>query len=398
MTSIPHQLEQHIALLLAQHCPELSPPARRRLAWMLWAVLVCGTLVLRQIANTLANMAPSDANASSHERRLRRTIHDPRLSWHAVFAPLVRHLLRNLTGSVTVIVDESGHTDVLRVLTAALYYQGRAIPLAWICWQGQVPHQQSYWQDCATLLARTSSVLPAALTVTLVADRAFGCPAFLDLVTAHGWQWVARVQGQTRLRHPDGSEAAIKSMVSQGGQHWWGQGEVFKKQGWRRATMVAYWRAGCKEPLLLVSSLVLPMQSVRVYRWRSAIEAMFRDWKSYGFEWEASQVVRLGHQECLVVILALATVLTLLLGVEAAEEIVAQGAQQGKRRPWAARDSLFGLGRQRCVRRLWSDTKEALRDSFPTPPARPWFQVCWAAAAPQARMASVKDGQVCHHR
>jgi hypothetical protein len=98
------------------------------------------------------------------------------------------------------------------------------------------------------------------------------------------------------------------------------------------------------------------------------------------------------------VILALATVLTLLLGVEAAEEIVAQGAQQGKRRPWAARDSLFGLGRQRCVRRLWSDTKEALRDSFPTPPARPWFQVCWAAAAPQARMASVKDGQVCHHR
>lgn len=184
MTSIPHPLPQQITTLLVQARIVLPTRTRTRLSFVLWAVLLSGTVVQRPIARTLASLLPNDAAASSHERRLRRAPADRRLCWATVFAPLVRWLLRTLTGPVTVILDESGHTDVVRVLTAALWYQGRAIPLAWIVWPARVPHDTGYWADCQRLLGRVARVLPPTVHVTVVADRAFGCPAFLDLVDA----------------------------------------------------------------------------------------------------------------------------------------------------------------------------------------------------------------------
>jgi hypothetical protein len=244
MASIPHPLQHQIATLLVQAHVHLSTRARTRLSFVLWAVLLSGTVVQRQVARTLASISPNDALASSHERRLRRALADTRLSWDVVFAPLIRCVLRNLTGSVTVIVDESGHTDLVRVLTAAIWYQGRAIPLAWIVWKGQTPHEIRYWDDCQTLLERVAKVLPAQASVTVVADRAFGCPAFVDPIVARGWQYVVRVQGQTRLEHTDGTQTPIKHQVTEAQRQWWDQVRVFKKQGWRAALAIAYWRVG----------------------------------------------------------------------------------------------------------------------------------------------------------
>lgn len=398
MPSISHPLQRHIALLFGHAHLSLPTRARIRLAWLLWAVLLSGTVVQRQMARTLACIDPNGARASSHERRLRRALADRRLNWATVFAPLVRVLLRDLTGAVTVIIDESGHTDVVRVLTAALWYHGRAIPLAWIVWRGQTPHTTAYWDDCQRLLGRVARVLPISVAVTVVADRAFGCPAFLDPLTARGWNWVVRVQGQTRVQHADGCEQPIKTTVAQPGQHWWAAGQVFKKQGWRVATVVAYWRRGCTEPLLLVSSLPLAMHSVRQYRWRSAIEALFRDWKSYGLDWESSQVTLVAHHERVVLLLALATVVTLLAGCERMEHVLAAPPQRGMRRPWAARDSVFGLGRDRIRQRIWTQCPTPLPTRFAPPGTRTWSQRCWAHAAPTAAQSQVREGVVMHVR
>lgn len=398
MPSIPHPLQQQIATLFGHAQVKLPTRSANRLSWLLWAVLFSSTVVQRQIARSLASTHPNDAQASSHERRLRRAIADQRLSWEVAFAPLVRFVLRKLSGPVTIIVDETGHTDVVRSLVAALWYQGRAIPLAWIVWKGQTPHERSYWDDCQRLLDRVERVLPASVPVRVVADRAFGCPAFLDPLVARGWHYVVRVQGQTRLLLADRTHRPIKSLLTEAGKQWWGQVRVFKKQGWRDATAIGYWRMGCNEPLLLVSSLALAMTSVRVYRTRSAIEALFRDWKSYGLCWEKSQVRDVGHQERLILVLALATVVTLLVGCEAAEELLAQASQKGKRRPWAARDSLFGLGLDRVRQRIWRQSEEPLPDSFAPPGTRSWSQLCWSRAAPEAKQAAVKNGRVVQYR
>lgn len=398
MARIPHPLHRHSALLFDHAYLSLPTRARIRLAWLVWAVLLSGTVVQCQMARTLASIDPNGTQASRHERRLRRALADRRLNWATVFAPLVRVVVRDLTGAVTVIVDESGHTDVVRVLTAARWYHGRAIPLAWVRWRGQTPHATADCDDCQRLRGRVARVLPATVQVTVVADCAFGCPAFLDMVTARGWAWVVRVQGQTRVQHADGNEQAIKTLVSQPVQQRWASGQVFKKQGWRTATVVAYWRPGCKEPLLLVSSLALALTSVRVYRWRSAIEALFRDWKSYGLGWEASQVQAVAHQERVVLLLARATVVTLLAGCEMTEQVLAAPSQRGMRRPWAARDSSFGLGRDRIRQRIWTQCHTPLPDRFAPPGSRTWSQRCWAHAAPTAAQSRGQEGTVIQLR
>jgi hypothetical protein len=106
---------------------------------------------------------------------------------------------------------------------------------------------------------------------------------------------------------------------------------------------------GCRDPLLLVTSLAACFDIVRHDRLRSAIKALSRDFKSSGWQSEASQVWALEHQRVLVLVLAQATLVTLCLGEETAEQILAQPVQRGKHRFWHARNSLFRLGRDRLA-------------------------------------------------
>lgn len=387
MPSIAHLREAVERLLVESECG-LPRATRQRLTFFVIGVLLTSSIVLRRVASTQANISLGTTKAASHERRLRRTLNDPHLGQAVpMYGRVVRRVLRRLPAEqrLWLIIDESGHTDVVRALVAALWYRGRAIPLCWLSWPAQTPVGEHYWRDCHLLLQQAAALLPANHPVTVVADRAFGCPAFFDLVVQHGWQYVVRAQEQTRLRQADGSEHAFCQLLSTPATYWSGQGWAFKKQGWREVSVVAYWRVGCKKPLLLVSNLAASWELVRAYRRRAAIEALFRDWKSSGWQWEASQVRDAQHQAVLLLVLALATLLTLCLGEELAQELLAQPRQQGYRRPWHARDSLFRLGRDRLWQRLWRDEHPDYRWELTQFAAPNWSQQCWQAALPEPK-------------
>lgn len=365
---------------------DLPQAARQRLVFLVIGVLLAGSIVLRRVATTQSHIGLRTVQAASHERRLRRTMNDPHLGQAVpLYGRLVRRILQRMATNqrVWLILDESGHSDVVRVLLAALWYRGRAIPLTWVLWRAQHPHDQSYWTDCETLLTQVATILPAGVQVTVLADRAFGCPAFTDLVLAQGWDYLVRVQGQTRLRHADGSTQELRTLLTGAGTHWSGTGHAFKKQGWRAVSVVAYWRATCRAPLLLVSSRPPAWDLVRQYRRRSAIEALFRDWKQSGWHWESSQVRDPQHHAVLVLVLAIVTVLTLCLGEEAAQTYLAQPTQTGQRRPWHARDSLFRLGRDRLWQRLWQHDERPIDWTLTQFDVPNWSTECWQAARPQ---------------
>jgi hypothetical protein len=237
--------------------PDLSRAARQRLVFFVLRVLVAGTIVLRRVATTQSHIGMGTVPAASHERRLRRILNDPEHgSAVLMYGRLVRRMLQRMPAGQGVwrIFDESGHSDVVRVVLAARWYQGRAIPLAGILWQVQHPHAEAYWTDCQTLLTQVATLLPDGVAVTVVADRARGCPAFTDLVVDHGWDYLVRVHGQTRLRQADGTTVALRHLLEMAGQRWMGTGQACKKQGWWAVTVSASWRAACHEPLLLVSN------------------------------------------------------------------------------------------------------------------------------------------------
>jgi len=356
-TSIRH-LTQSVETLLTLSTVDLPRRTRQRLIFFILGILLAGSLVLRRIASTHAYLTPQTTCAASHERRLRRVLNDPLLTWERSYARVVRRLLaRHRPRQWLIILDESGHTDRLRVLTAALWYRGRAIPLAWVSWPGQTKQTTSYWARCASVLDQVASLLPDGATVVVVADRAFGCPVFTDPVAARGWDWLVRVQGQTRFRSQQGQVQPLRKQVSAAGQRWKGRGWLFKDAGWREASAVVLWGRAHREPLLLASSLPLGWDLVALYKKRAAIEALFRDWKSNGWQWEASQVREMAHQERLLLALAFATLLTLLLGTAAADQEWQAPPRGCLRRSWAGGHSLFRLGREAFWQRLWRNAR-----------------------------------------
>jgi hypothetical protein len=299
---------QSVETLLTASALDLPRRTRQRLVFFILGILLAGSLVLRRMACTHAYLTPQTTCAASHERRLRRVIGDPHLTWERSYARVVRRLLaRQRPRQWLIILDESGHTDRLRVLTAALWYRGRAIPLAWVSWPGQTKQTTSYWTRCASVLEMVATVLPDGATVVVVRDRAFGCPVFTDPVAERGWDWLVRVQGQTRFRSQQGQIQPLRDQVSAAGQRWKGRGWLFKDAGWREASAVVLWGRAHREPLLLASSLPLGWDLIALYKKRAAIEALFRDWKTSGWQWEASQVRELAHQERLLLGLAFAT-------------------------------------------------------------------------------------------
>jgi hypothetical protein len=356
-TSIRH-LTQSVETLLTASAVDLPRRTRQRLIFFIVGILLASSLVLRRIACTHAYLTPQTTCAASHERRLRRVLNDPLLTWERSYARVVRRLLaRQRSRHWMVILDESGHTDRLRVLTAALWYRGRAIPLAWVSWPGQTRQTTSYWTRCKQVLDQVATLLPSDAAVVVVADRAFGCPVFTDPVTARGWDWLVRVQGQTRWQDRQGQVRALRQQVVVAGQRWKGRGALFKDAGWREASAVVLWGRTHREPLLLASSLPLSWNLIALYKKRAAIEALFRDWKTSGWQWEASQVRDLVHQERLLLGLAFATLLTLLLGTSAAAAEGTAPPCGSRRRSWAGVHSLFRLGREAFWRRLWRNDR-----------------------------------------
>jgi hypothetical protein len=342
-----YALYAELSHLLRQCITPLPRHAHKRLVWFVVGILLAQSIVCRRIALAQSRRGGDSLLVASHERRLRRLLNDPRLTWAETYAPALRRLVRwNPAHPVSLLIDESGHTDQNRLLLAALWYRGRAVPLAWVQRPVQLPDDVGYWDLVQTLLQQVAQLLPPALTVTVMADRAFGTPAFTDLVAGYGWQWVVRVQGQTCFRDRQGSRRTLRTLVSQPGQRWHGCGEVFRKSGWRSATVIAFWDCHHREPLLLASNRAMRWQLLPLYLRRGAIEQLFRDWKSAGWQWEQSQVRDPAHCERLYLGMAWATLLTLCAGRQvASEQLHAPHLPR-------AQSGLFQLGRRR-LQQMW---------------------------------------------
>ncbi len=208
--------------------------------------------------------------------------------------------------------------------------------------------------------------------MVVVANRAFGGHVLTDQAPAHGWDGLAPVHGQTRWRDRQGRIPPMVQQVAQRGDRWNGQGEVFKDAGWRSARLVALWGLARQKPLVLVSSLPLSRDLIAIYRQRAAVEALFRDGKSSGRRRESSRVRDLTHQEHLVAGLGLATLITLVLGVQAAEAERSRPARRHRRQSWRSRQSWFLLGREAFWHRLWRRDRTPIRWDLTDLDGRNW--------------------------
>jgi hypothetical protein len=262
----------------------------------------------------LAKVAPGDTTPAATRRRTERLLANDRLDPDSVWPQLARAVLGGWAGApVVLILDETPNHNDLRCMRLTLAYRKRALPLFCACYAlGGQPEPMP--ELVVGLFRRAAACLPEGAEVTLLADRGLAWPQVVDACRALGWHFVIRLQGQTRVRTPDGREGTAADLAPHPGTSWRGEALVFKKSGWRRAAVAACWPEGADGPWLLVSDRDDGPRLFRRYAKRVWTEELFKDEKSSGFHWERSHVTDPAHASRLVLLIALATYLALALG------------------------------------------------------------------------------------
>jgi hypothetical protein len=322
----PRVLYQRVCQQLATCAPCLGVWSRRRLALVVTGLLLARHTALPRMAARLRQVTPT-AQADSIERRLRRTLAHSQWDAPSLFEAIVRVSLRRLpAGQCVLVLDDTQQTDRCTLTTLALAYRGRALPLAWCRWSGQL--HGAYWLQVGQLFERAQRLLPPQVDSVLLVDRGLASPALVQLVQARGWDYLLRVQRDTTLRSTRRGPAVHLGELVQhpGDPSAVRDGWVFARHSvW--AHTAAVWRVGYQEPWLMVSNLDLGVGMADLYAKRMHIETLFRDAKSGGFEWELSRVLRPDRAQRLLLGIMLALWCAVLLGEAAmrAGEIPAYG-------------------------------------------------------------------------
>jgi hypothetical protein len=393
-THVPLFQELFRKMVLLTRTTQLRRTAVRRLALLVTGIVAARSSSTGKMAQELLDLHLTGASqVESIERRLRRTLADTRLTAERCYEPIVREVIdwdevgaRGQT--VDIIVDESAREEAVHLFRVSLAYRGGAVPLAWAIWEQNVPLADAvYWTHVDGVLARVAQVLPTDLAVTVLADRAYDIPPFIDRCAARGWHWLIRVKAQSDLCFRDrfGAEVDLAGLLADRlptpNRRWKIRGQVFKKAGWREVSVVGVWAAGYDEPLVVLTDQSPRWDVIAHYRRRFWFEPGVRNDKSHGWQWEESQVLTLAHQQVLLVAMAWATVLTLCLGVRAAQERTEdlhRRLRQGRtrtrrlRRPRHARQSLFTLGLQRIRQMLYHALRTIITWALPDIRAPSW--------------------------
>lgn len=273
-----------------------------------------GVVVARQCApSRVAEKLALVGKADTVQRRLERWLDNTRIDWQGCCRAWSRWVLSHYSGQRRILlVDETKLGAHLSAMVVGMAYRGCCIPLAFWCYP---PKQWPMAQVAliTTLLGWIESAVPVGIIPLVQADRGIGTsPELLRAITALGWHFLVRVQKNTRLRQDNGSHCPLAALVSQAGQTWRGQGQVFKKAGWLDCWVLVVWGKAYRESWCLVTNC--PDLSGWEYAVRYWQEAGFCDLKSDGWQWQASRIWTPDHANRLLLVLALAYAWVLTLG------------------------------------------------------------------------------------
>lgn len=318
MQEVLYQLEAQ----LATHLRVLTDSQRRGLA--LW---VCGTLLAKSACqNAVITALLWHANFDTLRQRLREWLYDGKdkarrcqrqLDVTTCFVPLLAWVLSLWEGRTLVLaLDATGHQDHLTVLAVAVVYRGNAIPIAWhILPAHQKGEWNCHWKRMLTLLAPALK----GYRVLVLTDRGMWSPDLYAHVQALGLLPVMRAPNQMLFRPHRQPLLPARALVPREDTAWIGAGHAFQSK--LPATLIGVWLAGHKEPCFCLTSALPKEGEESLYALRMWIERGFRVLKSEGWQWEGTRrrdPVRASRHW---LVLAVATLLTLLVG--AAEEDMA---------------------------------------------------------------------------
>lgn len=267
----------------------------------------------------IAVWVPLDIHLLSIVRRFERWVADPEVETAKFFRPFVRAMQASLgDGTVYLLIDCTQAGKRCRTLMIGLAYHGTVLPIVWKTVKGNKGHVTGEIHQA--LLKEVYPHFRHYKQVVVLGDAEFSNEKVIKWLRKVGWDFVLRFQSSYLLQtNADGEWKSTKARYQaadlQAGQicHW---DNVTFTQSHQFAGLhvTVQWAAGEDEPICLVSTLRFSQQPHIIYEMRYWIETLFGNHKSRGFQLARTHMTTPEHIDRLILVLAIATCLTLGLG------------------------------------------------------------------------------------
>jgi hypothetical protein len=248
---------------------------------------------------------------------------------------------------------------------------GRAIPIAWHV----LEHKSSSVKFAAykEVLAQARSRLPKDVQVIFLADRGFVSKKLMRQLNEWRWIWRIRIKGN-QLLYCNDRRMTPKMLTLQKGNAMLFSGNIRIGEVLRSLSLSAGWSRAADEPWYILSNDEASAENFMEYAMRFDIEEEFRDEKGGGFVLGKSRVEGTEALERLILVIAVATIITVNEGLT----VVGEGNRKKVDAHWRRGLSYFQIGWRWILKQLFRATMalqcslelRAINDPLPAAPTR----------------------------
>ena len=263
---------------------------------------------------TLALLLPIPGKRQNLVRRVRRWLDNPRVTQDRCYMPLMSPVLAQWSKrELGLVMDRTDIKDRRSILTLAIAFRHRALPLAWQV----LPFGATSAAHQIALLKQVQPYLPRSrdVRITFYGDSEFRAVDLQRHCQSQQWHWQVGLTGNTMFRQGTSDWQALSTIAVSHGQRRYLQNVLLSKGcPFGPVNLVADWTHDNDHPRYVATDQHADRHTWRRGRKRFWIEPMFRDWKSYGFDLEGSQLVHHERLETLLLGMATATLWMIYVG------------------------------------------------------------------------------------
>jgi hypothetical protein len=288
----------------------------RSLANGVAGVLNASVVSIAAIGRAYAQLA--QVGTKSGIKQVDRLLSNEEVKLEHVLPLWIRHVVGTTLNIVVAMdwtdFDDDDHATLCAYLVTT---HGRATPLAWKTVKKSTLKNKRTGHELK-MVEQLHDWLPASVSVTLMADRAFGYAELYELLGTYGWDYIIRFRENIIVTEADSEGVAAADLVlAHGRVRKLVDAKVTRKKT-KVPAVVLVKRTGMKEAWCLATSLATAdaNEIVRAYSKRFTIEETFRDHKdiTFGLGLRATHIADADRRDRLLLLIAIAYTLLTLLG------------------------------------------------------------------------------------
>jgi len=332
-------LQETVLKLFVEIDLNLPKPLRTMLSALIVCLLENNKAHISRLGESLSI---GDASAMACIQRIRRFLSNKKLSPIITVVPLLP-LMRPLLSKLPEIVLTMDRTDwekrrkYINILSVAVSYKGRAIPLFWIVLDRKGNSSFEHWKQVLTPVIEALQQMEwlSGIPIHVVADREFASPKLAEwLKKTYGVDATLRMKASMYLKGEGMPETKIATLLRKmlKGSRRVLRDQIVTRDSTFKMNVVLNWGKQYEEAMVVATTLAKPQRADILYGQRFGIEAMHKDWKTNAFELEKTRVTDPKRIETLLIPIAFAYILCVLEGEKKEETGDVRNPPKGKKR------------------------------------------------------------------